>query len=64
MALPLLMASLFWVTELLRVLSMWEVAAEIAVGVITAGYCHIDGDLKPVERGERERGQREEGRER
>lgn len=45
-------------------LSMWEVAAEMAVGVITAGYCHIDGDLKPVERGERERGQREEGGER
>lgn len=45
-ALPLLIVSLFCVTELLRAASICA-AADAIVGM-TAGYCQTDGDLIPV----------------
>ena len=57
--LPVLMESLFCVTELQRVVSMWEV---VMVGVTIAGYCQMEGERKA---GEREReGEREKEKER
>ena len=45
--LPLLKESLFWEIELCDVCCIWEVAGK-AVGVITAGYCHTEGDRTPL----------------
>ena len=58
--LPVLMESLFCVTELQRVVSMWEV---VMVGVTIAGYCQMEGERKAGERGGERGGEREGGRE-
>ena len=47
-ALPLLMESLFCVTELLRAASICA-AAEAIVGIL-AGYCQTDGERMPTRR--------------
>ena len=68
MELPLLIESLFCVTELHLVVSTWEV---VMVGVMIAGYCHTEGDRRAVgseggmeRRGREGREGREGGRER